>query len=552
MRSIVTKIAASSCGIVLILSVVGSYVLIRSETELVETFSDEYLEKINRSVHDRAVSEKASLQRTVISNTKILSRICAIHLNNFDEDMLKQSLHAYMNAPEIRAVKVLNENEEPFTAIWKTPEIKSGMSFPRDVEPDEKLSVQADCIYNERKVGRLQIFYSEDILRKKIEAVRQNVIAEADNFRDISRSRLNRVIISQSTGAAIILVILMLCLIISLRILVLHPLTLLTDIARKLTEFDLAVNVETKRKDEIGILLNAINRMAAEFRKIVCDVKSGGENLFRASDQMTRNIHTVASAAEEISVSIRNVSNRTKEMTRNNETVASAIEEMSASINEAGKYSREEYVSTGKAVEMAENAKNTMASLGTAAVEIGDVTELIKRIADQTSLLALNADIEAASAGSAGKGFAVVANEIKAFARQITLAADDISTRISVMQEISEQAVSVIGDVSGIIHKINASSETISFALDEEMTATNEIARNAAGIYNFAKDISISMEELTKGANEVSESVGMAASGGGGEYGDEKTDASQMASAAEVAELARSLLYLVERFKVGG
>ena len=76
-------------------------------------------------------------------------------------------------------------------------------SDPSDIEPDENLSVQADCIYGERKMGLLQIFYTEAILAKRIEAVKQEVTQEAEKFRDISRSRLNNVMFSQSAGAAL-------------------------------------------------------------------------------------------------------------------------------------------------------------------------------------------------------------------------------------------------------------------------------------------------------------------------------------------------------------
>ncbi len=349
-------------------------------------------------------------------------------------------------------------------------------------------------------------------------------------------------------------VVLMLILLIPLTLwvsyMIVRRLDMVSDAAHRLIDFDLTVSIDMNRKDEIGRLVSAINKMVLEFREIIKDVKLCGKQLVCSSEQMTENISVIASGAEEISVNIRDVSNTTEQMSQNNSTVASAAEEMAVSINEVGKNAREGSDIAKKAVTMAGNAGNTMASLGRSASQIGEVTKMIKKIADKTSLLALNAHIEAASAGEAGKGFAVVANEIKEFARQSTQAAEDIAGRISVMQENTQAAVKAIGNVSDIINSISRSSETISFALEEQMKAANEITCNIAQASTRANDIAIAMEELSKGVCEVSRNVGMAARGGGDEQ-TESGDVRQMnASAADVAKFARDLLCLVEKFKV--
>lgn len=333
---------------------------------------------------------------------------------------------------------------------------------------------------------------------------------------------------------------------------IIHPITNLSEVAHKLADFDLTVSADAQgREDEIGRLLTAINKMVLEFRKIVSDVKSGGKQLADSSKLMTHNIIIIASNAEDISTNGRNVSENAEQMSLNVNAVASSIEEMSASVNEVGQNARQGSDTARKAVEMAENAGSTMKSLGEAASRIGEITELIKKIADKTNLLALNAHIEAASAGSAGKGFAVVANEIKEFARQSTLAAEDIANRISVMQENTGKAVNVIGDVSDIINRLSRSSESISVALEEQMTAVNEIASNITQANIRANDIAFSMGDLARGANEVSKSVGMAAIGEDAEQKD--GDIRYMdASAARVSKLAEELLELVEKFKVKG
>ncbi len=333
------------------------------------------------------------------------------------------------------------------------------------------------------------------------------------------------------------------------RFMFVRPIRSVWDAVQRLADFDLSVNIAADRKDEIGAMMKALNRMVSEFRKIVSDVRLRGSRLAEASALMTRNISALASASEEISANTRSAADIAKLMLQSNTTVASAVEEMSASINQVGMNAYEGSRIAEDAVAMAEKAKSTMTSLGDAADEIGEVTELIKRIADKTALLALNADIEAASAGEAGRGFAVVANEIKEFALQSTRAADDIAARISVMQENTEQAVAVIGDVSGIIGRLNTSSKIISQALEEQMKAANEIASHAAASSHRANDIASAMGQLTQGMNEVSMNVGRTGAASG-EH--ERIRGSQhiTGSAAEVSRLAAELLESVKKFKM--
>ncbi len=548
-RSIVTKIAASVCGMVFILLLTGSFGLIKFEISLVDRFARERLDKINQSIDDRERAEKASLQRNVRFNTEILSGMSVLFLDMFDPEGLRHSLRSYMNYPEIVAVRVLDEDEAPFAAAWKTSDIMTGDALPDDLLQDDWLSVQVDAFRDGKKWGSLEVFYTEGILREKIRLVKEKASIEAETFRNRSESLLNKAILNQSIGAFFILLVLTLCLSVSVRAIVLEPLNRLSGTARHLADFDLTVRLDTNRRDEAGDVLRAMGQMVAEFRKILREVKSGGESLAQASGQMMQTISAVASSAEEISASVQSVSENASEMLQSNTTVAGTIEKMTAAMNEVRVNAHQGASIATQAVAMADTAGGTMCSLGETANEISEVTELIKRIADKTTLLALNADIEAASAGEAGKGFAVVANEIKEFARQSTLAANDIAARISLMQEKAQGVAMAIGDVSGIVFKMDHHSETISIALEEQMNAANDIASHAEQASIRAGDIAASMEELAKGANQVSMRVGMAA-------GEKETllghaDMPHIdASAAEVAKLAQSLLDLVGKFKL--
>ncbi len=331
---------------------------------------------------------------------------------------------------------------------------------------------------------------------------------------------------------------------------IVKPLSDIVAFLERVADGDLSETLAIRRKDEIGRLMGTVNHMVLNFSTITGEVKSSGNALVTASEDMTQNIGAISATTEEISLSASNVSESANQMLQSNTTVASAIEEMSASMNEVGANAHRGSHISEEAVQMAGKAQDTMASLGRAAKQVGEVTDLIKKIADKTTLLALNADIEAASAGDAGKGFAVVANEIKTFARQSTQAADDIAVRISDMQTNSEQAVAVIGEVSGIINSFSRSSEIITAVLEEQMKASNEIASHAAQANTRADDIAYSMAQLAQGINDVSMRVGIAA-GRKDDQAEDQGGADRMdASAAEIERLARALLDLMDRFKV--
>src|SRR5262249_57723558 len=123
---------------------------------------------------------------------------------------------------------------------------------------------------------------------------------------------------------------------------------------------------------------------------------------------------------------------------RNVHAVASSAEELSAASNEiSGQVTRAAAIAN-RAVDEARETDGTIQGLVGATSKIGEVVELINSIAGQTNLLALNATIEAARAGEAGKGFAVVASEVKSLANQTAKATEEITNQIAAVQSVTK------------------------------------------------------------------------------------------------------------------
>ncbi|MTI08983.1 methyl-accepting chemotaxis protein [Curvivirga aplysinae] len=196
-----------------------------------------------------------------------------------------------------------------------------------------------------------------------------------------------------------------------------------------------------------------------------------------AANEAATNVQTVASAAEQLTASIREISHQVA---------------ISAQISTNA---------TGQADAIAQQIKG----LDEAAQKIGDVMGLISEIADQTNLLALNATIEAARAGEAGKGFAVVANEVKNLANQTANATGEIDMQITQVQSATKEAVRAIGEVVGTVGQLNETSSGVASAIEEQEAATGEIAMNVEQAARGTQEVTDTITEVSVAANKTGE-----------------------------------------------
>ena len=197
------------------------------------------------------------------------------------------------------------------------------------------------------------------------------------------------------------------------------------------------------------------------------------------------------------------VATASEHATANVQTVAAAAEELSSSIQEISRQVSESAEVAGVANTQASQANQTLQGLSTAAQRIGEVVQLITDIAAQTNLLALNATIEAARAGDAGKGFAVVANEVKNLANQTGRATDDIRSHIEEMQSATRTAVDSIDAIGITIRQINDIAQVIRGTVDDQSSATREIAHNIHEAAASAREVSTNVGNLTQAASET-------------------------------------------------
>jgi len=244
----------------------------------------------------------------------------------------------------------------------------------------------------------------------------------------------------------------------------------------------------------------ALGRMADAFEaNVLAVVNSVGAE----STQLEGSAQTMSSLTTQVLAQADSVAAASHQAAANVQTVAAATEQLSASVHEIGRQVGQAAEVSRTAVDEARDTNAIVRGLTDAAGRIGEIIGLITDIASQTNLLALNATIEAARAGEAGKGFAVVAGEVKNLANQTARATEEITRQIGAVQSETERAAGAIEHVGQTIARIDEIAATIAAAVEQQNSATREIARNVAEAARGTQEVSANIAGVRHATDEA-------------------------------------------------
>ena len=268
-----------------------------------------------------------------------------------------------------------------------------------------------------------------------------------------------------------------------------RPVNQALDAANRLAEGDLTVRLDTSSKDEVGMLMGALQNMIGRLTQIIGEVRTAADNLTNAAGQVSATAQSLSQSSSQQAASV--------------EETTSSMEQMTASISQNTENAR---VTDGmaskaahEAAEGGEAVSKTVEDMKSIAGKIG----IIDDIAYQTNLLALNAAIEAARAGDHGKGFAVVAAEVRKLAERSQVAAQEIGDLAGSSVKQAERAGSLLTEMVPSIRKTSDLVQEIASASQEQSSGVAQI-NGAMGQLNQATQQNASAsEELAATAEEL-------------------------------------------------
>ncbi len=299
----------------------------------------------------------------------------------------------------------------------------------------------------------------------------------------------------------------------------------------RITSGDLSHTLQVSRRDELGVLQQGIGRMGSTLRELIGGIRDGvtqiasaAEQLSAVTEQTSAGVNSQKVETDQVATAMQEMSATVQEVARSAAEASQAAVDADREASQGDRVVAEAIAQIDRLAAEVSRSSEAMGELQSESKKIGGVMDVIKAVAEQTNLLALNAAIEAARAGEAGRGFAVVADEVRGLAQRTQKSTEEIEGLIAGLQQGTQQVAVImqgsreltdssvaltrragdaLGAITSKVSNIQAMNQQIAAAAEQQGAVAEEISRSVVNVRDISEQTAEASEETAASSVEL-------------------------------------------------